>query len=151
MSYTVELKRGVGYIGKHGLPAWVAMVGPEWPKKRKFLDADFARRNKWNRSKYTLTLEFSLEDGVYEIAQAGERWGLVVRGDRARQVSWDTLRELASMLGSGSTIDDIWRATRPPKPPAQEAQAQPQSQEAPAQEAQAQTPAQEAQPNEASV
>ena len=124
LTKTLRLRYGKGYSGKMGNKCWIARItgsSKEYGFRRQFLEADNVEREHFNRSRTMINLSYQLDDGLYEISEAGERWIILVWGGSDQQEpkifrpTHDRIAAIVALLDEGMEFDAARRQTKPAK------------------------------------
>lgn len=121
--FTRTLRHGKGYSGKMGNKCWIAAIeGSDntYGLSRSFLDADSVEREHFSRPRTMINFSYSLDVGLYEQSEGGDREFFVVwikNGEHVRtRVDSDRVKAMVALMDGGMSADDARRATKAPQP-----------------------------------
>lgn len=113
------LRYGKGYAGKMGNKCWIATItgsDKQYGLSRSFLDADSVEREHFNRPRTMINFSYSLDVGLYEQSEGGNREFFVVwikNGEHvSARVDSDRVKAMVALMDDGMSADDARRETR---------------------------------------
>lgn len=124
MTLTKTLRYGKGYSGQKGNKCWIARItgsSKQYGLRREFIEADKVEREHFNRPRTMIDCSYELDDGLYEISEAGERWIILVWGGSDQQEpklfrpTPDRIAAIVALLDEGMEFDAARRQTKPAK------------------------------------
>lgn len=116
------LKYGKGYTGKLSNKCWVARIAgtdKKYGLAREFIEPDSVEREHFNRPRTIINFSWSLDVGLYEYSEQGDRYFFVVNvkdGEyKAFRPSDERVKAMAMLMDGGMSAEDARKATRPEK------------------------------------
>ncbi|MCC6475135.1 MAG: hypothetical protein IT514_15485 [Burkholderiales bacterium] len=120
--YERTLRYGKGYSGKLGNKCWIAAIhgtSNQYGLQRAFIEPDKIEREHFNRPRTMIDCTWSLDVGLYEASEGGERWFFVVNikdGEhKAFRPDEERVKAMAKLMDDGMSAEEARKATRPVK------------------------------------
>lgn len=123
--FTRTLRYGKGYTGKMSIKCWIATItGSDntYALARSFLEPAKVEREHFNRARTMIDFSYTLDVGLYEQSEGGERefFAVWLRASDSKycwtRIDDARLKAMIALMDGGMSADDARRATKAPQP-----------------------------------